>query len=173
MVRKDTFKTKRRPPPRWLVWLRLIVAVVIVGGALLGYRACFWQAGPPSDSPYVSLVKVIDGDTIRVQAWRGEELKVRLIGIDAPELGTAASFRAALSCAELLEGADAIRLEPEPTGPKDKYGRTLGWIWLEQAGGGEQLLQEELIRAGLVEIYRDAAGSKHYARLELAARHRE
>ena len=162
---------RSKSTPAWFVWLRVIVLLLFIGGGFIGWRACYW-ADRQADSPLVTLVKVVDGDTIRVRDAHGEELKVRLIGIDTPELGTAASFRSALRAAELLESAKSIRLEPEPTKPRDKYGRILGWVFIEMADGRELLLQEEIVKSGLADLYRDAAGSKYYTRLEMARRYR-
>ena len=165
---------RRKPtPPPWLAWLRLAVIVVIMGGGLLGYRACSgWQAGRVNGREVVQLVRVSDGDTIVVQPAWGDTVRVRLIGIDTPELGTAESFRSALFLAELLEGAAGLEIEAEPTKPRDKYGRTLAWVWVRTADGRELLAQEELINEGLAEIYRDAKGSKYFDRLLLVAQHR-
>jgi endonuclease YncB( thermonuclease family) len=153
----------------WFTWLRLLIAVLVLGGAFIGMRACptgcTWGGKQPSRQR-VSVIKVTDGDTIHVRDSRGVEIKVRLIGIDAPELGTAASFRSALYAAELVEGAREVWLEPDPGKPLDKYGRTLGWVFVVTPEGDELLLQEELIRAGLADLYRDAKGSKYYDRLE-------
>jgi endonuclease YncB( thermonuclease family) len=170
MVRSSGKQARRgRDAPRWFAWLRIIVVLVLVGGALFSYRACaiYFQRHAAGRQP-VTLVRVADGDTIVVRGGGGQETRVRLIGIDTPELGTAASFRSALFAAELLEDARRIELEPDPVQPRDKYGRTLGWIWLITPAGEELLLQEELLRAGLAELYRKAQGSKYYLRLELA-----
>jgi micrococcal nuclease len=169
---RGELKTKKKKLPPWLAWLRITVMLVIIIAGFAGWRTCYWNT-TPTNSQLVVLEKVIDGDTIRVRNLRGEELKVRLIGIDTPELGTAASFRSALKTAELLESARAIRLEPDPKTPRDKYDRVLGWVFYETEDGREHLLQEEIVRSGLADLYRDAAGSKYYARLELAARYQK
>lgn len=171
MSKSEDIKTGKKRYPAWLAWLRIGVMLVIILGGFAGWRTCYWER-PPDDSQHVALAKVVDGDTIRVRTMRGEELKVRLIGIDTPELGTAASFRSALKCAELLENAKSIRLEPDPETPRDKYGRILGWVFIETAEGNELLLQEEIVKSGLADLYRDAAGSKYYTRLEIARRYR-
>ncbi len=147
--------------------LRLVMAVIVIGTGLIGYRACGQMLSARRDAKYpATLVKVVDGDTIRVRDTRGEELKVRLVGIDAPELGTAASFKTALYAAEILEAARKIEIEPEPSKPEDKYRRVLAWVWITDEHGRVLLLQEELVKAGLCELYRDAKGSKYYGRLE-------
>lgn len=164
-------QSRRKAAPAWYTWLRLAVAVVVVGGGLLGWRACdgYFDRQQAGRQP-VRLIRVADGDTIVVQPVRGDEIRVRLIGIDTPELGTAASFRSALYTAEIVEQARAIELEIDPRQSRDKYGRALGWVWVTNADGAEILLQEELIRHGLAGIYRQAEGSKYFDRLLLAQR---
>ncbi len=81
------------------------------------------------------LVRVVDGDTI-VAEVNGEQIKVRLSGIDTPEsvgdykdnpefYGKEASAYAE----ELLDGK-TIWLE-EDVKPKDKYDRYLLYVWLK------------------------------------------
>jgi endonuclease YncB( thermonuclease family) len=166
--------SKRRPGRAWAV-VRLVIVVAFFAAGLAGYRACYlpWSAGRQQARFRVTLNKVVDGDTLRVTDGRGSEIKVRLVGIDAAELGSGASFRSALFVAEQLEAAERIELEPEPTKPKDKYGRSLAWVWVTDREGNTTLLQEEIVRHGLAELYRDARGSKYYGRLELAYRVRE
>ena len=165
---------KRSTGRAWAV-VRLIIVVVVFAAGLAGYRACYlpWSAGGQQARFPVTLSRVVDGDTLHVTDGRGERIKVRLVGIDAAELGSAESFRCALFVAERLEAAERIELEPEPTDPTDKYGRMLAWVWVTDREGHTTLLQEEIVSHGLAELYRDASGSKYYGRLELAYRIRE
>ncbi len=94
----------------------------------------------PADSVQVSpgmyrVVKVIDGDTLDVQAGE-EKLKLRLIGINTPEtvdprkpvecFGKEASNRA-----KTLLNNKEVKLEYDNSQDKlDKYGRTLAYIVL-------------------------------------------
>jgi micrococcal nuclease len=130
-------------------------ASVLTALLLSAAGAAGWWAlrGPALDAGVVELVRVSDGDTLVVEDSQGREQKVRLIGVDAPELGTAASFRCALQAAELLEGASRIRVEAEPSRPLDKYGRTLGWVWVTGRDGQELLLNAELIDSGNAEVF--------------------
>jgi len=166
-------RAKHKQQPAWFAALRIIVAVVIIGGGLLSYRACdgFGQK-TQQGRQVVKLVRVADGDTVVVQPAFGDSVRVRLMGIDTPELGNAASFESAHYLAVLLEDASKIELEIDPGKPRDKYGRALGWLWVTTKDGQELLAQEELINAGLAEIYRDAKGSLYFERLQLAERHR-
>jgi micrococcal nuclease len=81
-------------------------------------------------------VRVVDGDTVDVQFEDGSTDRLRLIGIDTPEVvdprkpvqcfGREASEHAR----ELLTG-QSVWIETDPTqGDRDVYGRLLAYIWL-------------------------------------------
>ncbi|MBI4089572.1 MAG: thermonuclease family protein [Candidatus Levybacteria bacterium] len=82
------------------------------------------------------VTKVVDGDTIKVLVNNKEET-VRLIGIDTPEVvdprKTVECFgiEASNKAKEILNGKN-VRLESDSTqGNKDKYGRLLRYVFLE------------------------------------------
>ena len=80
-----------------------------------------------SNKEQITLTKVIDGDTIKVIVG-GTEQSVRLIGLNAPEIG---DCRGDWSRSELekLLADQTILLESDTTqGEKDKYGRLLRYI---------------------------------------------
>jgi len=81
-------------------------------------------------------MRVVDGDTVDVQLDNGLTERVRLIGIDTPEVvdprkpvecfGREASAHAH----ELLDG-QSVSLETDPSqGARDVYGRLLAYVWL-------------------------------------------
>lgn len=93
---------------------------------------------PKIDSQYTyySVTEVVDGDTVKVNI-NGKIETLRLIGLDTPEtvdprkpvqcFGKEASNKGK----ELLTGKK-VRLEKDATqGDKDKYGRTLAYIYTE------------------------------------------
>src|SRR5262245_22032735 len=86
----------------------------------------------------VPLVRVVDGNTIRLGAER-----IRILGIDTPELGAArctAERRAAeVAKRRLTEIISGQELEIVRNG-KDRYGRTLAWIRVRGADVGEMLI---------------------------------
>lgn len=102
------------------------------------------------------ILRVIDGDTVevRVQAWIGHEIvtRLRLAGIDAPELNGACPSERALAArardrlAELASGEEAVLADIRP----DKYfGRVAGRLILPDGrDAGQILLAEALARAG-------------------------
>lgn len=87
----------------------------------------------------VEVVRVIDGDTIRVRL-EGQEYSVRYLGIDCPEDGAGAE-EARTANQRLLEG-QVVTVEMDAT-DTDEYGRLLRYVW-----AGERLVNAELVRLG-------------------------
>ena len=107
----------------------------VVFGALVALSGCAGDAVVPAGGGRgtpVPVVRVVDGDTIRVD--RGGEEMVRLIGIDAPEVGRyggeAQCFgeEAGRFLERLLDG-ERVRLETDSEW-LDRYGRTLAYVYL-------------------------------------------
>lgn len=106
-----------------------------------------------SDKEEVELVKCVDGDTATFNI-NGKNKKVRFLSIDTPEsvhpykeveeYGKDASE---YTC-NLLKNASTIELSYEENMKnKDKYGRILAWVWVN-----EELVQEKLISIGYAEV---------------------
>lgn len=102
---------------------------------------------------WVEVVKVVDGDTIKVKIDDKEE-SVRLIGIDAPELSD--SSQKGLKAFEAKEflinlvGDGKVRLETDETQDnRDIYDRLLRYVFLENG----KMVNEEMIKAGMAEEY--------------------
>jgi micrococcal nuclease len=87
------------------------------------------------------VVRISDGDTIRVRLASGREERVRYIGIDAPERGDCFSARATAFNARLVAGRE-VRLEPDAE-ERDRYGRLLAYVYAEGT-----FVNEELVRRG-------------------------
>lgn len=75
------------------------------------------------------VVAVADGDTITV-LHDFTPVKIRFIGIDAPEKKQAFGRLARQGMSELVFGRE-VRVEERK---KDRYGRTLGRVWVAAAG---------------------------------------
>lgn len=96
------------------------------------------------ESETVTVTKVIDGDTIVVADGR----HVRYLGIDTPEMDgfTAEERRLAREAKEMNSSLvlhKTIRLQYDSE-RKDKYGRTLAYIWVD-----DTLVNQVLVEAGL------------------------
>lgn len=100
--------------------------------------------------------RVVDGDTIKV-ANNGNQLTIRLVGIDAPE--TAHKKREpgqpfSQSATKFLAGLILKKIVEIKSYGQDRYGRTLGVVY---ANGMNVNL--EMIKAGLAEVYRGPPAS--------------
>jgi len=85
----------------------------------------------------IDLIKIIDGDTIegKIQETR---LKVRIVGYDAYELNEAKGLEAKAYLESVCSNAE-VYLEVDSVEPKDKYNRTLGYLWCRKQNQTEYL----------------------------------
>ncbi len=131
-----------------------VAATVLAAGVLAGclpYAREGQPVTPPSaNAETVTVARVVDGDTLLVTPSGRAPLRVRLIGVDTPEVvkpdtppacfGPEASTRT-----HTLADRATVRLELDPAvGRVDRYGRTLAYVWLPN----DQLLNEQLIIEG-------------------------
>lgn len=93
-----------------------------------------WKTG--EELFHVSLVRVVDGDTIVVEK-DNEEIKVRLIGINAAESvhsdeskNTEEGRIASEHLKEMLDAGDSLYIQYDVE-KQDIYGRTLAYVWLD------------------------------------------
>jgi len=101
----------------------------------------------PSAPILVSVVQIIDGDTIRVCCLAGREEKVRYIGVNTPEVhhptkGEEPGGREATAVNRQLVGGRQVRLELDVQ-ERDRYGRVLAYVYVDKV-----LVQEELVKLG-------------------------
>ncbi|MEM4383324.1 MAG: thermonuclease family protein [Candidatus Caldarchaeum sp.] len=87
----------------------------------------------------VVVLKVVDGDTLDVGLII--PIRVRLAGVDAPEVRTEKGANAKKFVEKVLEGAKIGEVRMVMVG-KDKYGRVLGTIEVRGKDLGEMLLEE-------------------------------
>ncbi|MGB4069262.1 MAG: thermonuclease family protein [Nitrospira sp.] len=85
------------------------------------------------------LVRVIDGDTIRVGSER-----IRIRGIDTPEMNEQAGPAAKQRLEELLRSG-SIRIEPRG---RDVYNRLLADVFVNEQNVAEILLNEGFSKVG-------------------------
>lgn len=88
-------------------------------------------AGPVKVTPAV-VTKVVDGDTIYV-SLNGREERVRFIGVDTPESTREIEpyGKEAFAYTRGRLAGKQVYLELD-VGERDKYGRLLAYVWLEQ-----------------------------------------
>lgn len=109
----------------------------------------------PAPSPNATVIKVIDGDTITVTSDTRGRLKVRLLGLDSPEVvkpdtpvqcfGPEASQFAHRT----LDGQRIALVSDSSQGNTDKYGRTLAFAFLPNG----QNFSVESVREGYAHAY--------------------
>lgn len=81
--------------------------------------------------------QVLDGDTVEVDGLG----RVRLVGVDTPEVGECGSRAAADRLAELVLGRD-VHLVAGGQGDTDRYGRLLRYVEVDGVDVGLVLVQE-------------------------------
>lgn len=105
---------------------------------------------------YVKKVtKVVDGDTIDVDIDLGFDIsfssRVRLAGIDTPESRTSDKMEKALGLEAKaylkheIDSAKSVVIKTEKMDSSEKYGRILGWVYLD---GSEVSINEKMIKDG-------------------------
>lgn len=127
---------------------------------------------PPAqlDGPY-PVTRVVDGDTLRISR-RGAEEKIRLIGVDTPELHDPRKpvqcyAQQASDYTKSLQGQQ-IYLETDPSQDSvDRYGRTLAYVWT----AGRQLVNYELVAAGYAHEYTYNTPYRYQAQFKAAQQH--
>jgi micrococcal nuclease len=106
------------------------------------------------------VVKVVDGDTIDVDIDLGFSIsffsRVRLAGIDTPESRTTNAKEKTLGLEvkeklkkELAAAKDVV-IKTEKPDSSEKYGRILGWVFLD---GADVSLNQKLINEGYAWTY--------------------
>jgi micrococcal nuclease len=101
------------------------------------------------------VLKVVDGDTIDVDIDLGFNIsytqRVRLAGIDTPESRTKDLKEKALGLEvkdklkKSIDAAKTVVVKTELPDSSEKYGRILGWVYLD---GDTRSLNEQLIEEG-------------------------
>ena len=101
------------------------------------------------------VTKIVDGDTIDVVIDLGFDIsfssRVRLAGIDTPESRTTDKAEQVLGLEvkehlkKLIDAAKVIVIKTEKMDSSEKYGRILGWLYLD---GAETSVNEALIAGG-------------------------
>ena len=101
------------------------------------------------------VIKVVDGDTIDVDLDLGFNIsytqRVRLAGIDTPESRTTDKAEKVLGLevkkhlTDLLKSANQIVIRTEKPDSTEKYGRILGWLFLD---GSHESVNTALIADG-------------------------
>jgi len=134
----------------WAVVFFMVVAVYS-----LHNRPIFAALRP--DTLSVRVVRVHDGDTVSVMMGRKTE-KVRLLGIDAPEMGQRPWGAKAKRYLEGLLSRSGWMVSMEfDIEKRDKYGRLLAYLWTKD----NTLLNLEMIQDGYAVLFTFPPNVKH------------
>jgi endonuclease YncB( thermonuclease family) len=101
------------------------------------------------------VARVIDGDTVEVS----NKEKIRLIGINAPEIGDKFGKEAKEFLSSLIEGR-VVKIEEYG---KDEYGRKLAFLFLE-----DRNINVEIVKSGFAHIFKINKVPKHVEELRKA-----
>jgi endonuclease YncB( thermonuclease family) len=137
-----------------MAWLRFPLGGLLFGGAL----CC------GGSETLQEIRRVVDGDTVDITSGlSGEaEERVRLIGVNAPELfspgkppacGAVAAREALVQYLGDRGGEVSLELDPL-TGTQDRYGRTLAYVWFEGRLINRRLIQDGWAKADRYHTYR-------------------
>jgi micrococcal nuclease len=153
-------------------WRRALLILAVMAAALLGGRLA--RGGDERPAPSSGrVVRVVDGDTIRVR-FGGTEERVRYIGVDTPETvkpGTPVQCygKAASAFNTQLVRARTVRLKFDAE-RRDRYGRLLAYVYREPDG---LFVNAELVRRGYAQpltIPPNVAHATEFRRLARTAR---
>lgn len=110
----------------------------------------------PSTFDQVTVRHVIDGDTLAVARGSGDQVSVRLIGMDTPE---SVAFDKERNCAEgvlasdhmkeLVAKGDTLWLQYD-TSQTDRYDRPLAYVWRELPSTAQEADNPAVIAAGML-----------------------
>lgn len=117
-----------------------------------------------SKDEYVKVTKVHDGDTVSVIINNNEE-RVRLIGIDAPEMGQGQwGKKAKRKLQDIIRKSDkTVRIELD-VDERDKYGRVLAYLWTKDM----KMINEEMVKSGYAFLYTIPPNVRYVERLKRA-----
>ena len=112
----------------------------------------------------VRVEKIYDGDTLAAFV-DGHFEKIRLIGIDAPELDQRPWGKKAKKCLEtLMAAADSMISLEYDLEQRDKYGRILAYIWTKDG----KMMNEEMLKKGCAVIFTIPPNIKYVERFRAA-----
>ena len=133
-------------------WGARPAAMCLLGVLILGATACepIAELEPAATTEAYTVAYVIDGDTIEVTTPEGEAERVRLLGINTPEVGRdgeagqCGGEAAAEQLEKLLPEGTAVQLVSDGRADnEDRYGRLLRYVETEDGTDAGALLLTE------------------------------
>lgn len=143
---------------------RLTTAAVLLSATLAGCEGAPSSTGADGAGGSTgtalrgTVERVVDGDTLRVRTGSAGTERVRLLGIDAPEVSETRTGSAQCGGAEALADlavrarrGTVVELETDPQQDRrDRFGRLLAYVRVPGTSG---TLQEQLLADGWARVY--------------------
>ena len=147
MIQNKLKRRRKRRIKNQLINPIVAISIAVVASALITINA---------PSLETTVVRVIDGDTIVVM-YRGEEERVRLIGIDTPENNEVGADKATIFTREMIEGAGSQVYLATSGNDRDQFGRLRRYVYLENPENSNDIipLNQMLLDAGHAVVWGD------------------
>jgi endonuclease YncB( thermonuclease family) len=145
-------------PRRLRVWYTLAAAVL---SAVVAATAPYCPATDAQGRPAWRVEMINDGDTVTLLDTAGQRVRVRLVGIDAPELDQPMGRESRAALAAKLAGG-IVRVEGDA---RDQHGRLLGTLRL-----ADRDLNREMVAEGWAWAFTGFADDDDLIAAESAAR---
>ena len=142
-----------------------VISVLLIACIFFLYGAKGASSENPGKDPFtVHVEKIYDGDTIAAFV-NGQFQKIRLIGIDAPEMEQRPWGGKAKECIEAFIRTTASKISLEhDLERRDKYGRVLAYVWTQDG----KMINEEMLRKGCAVLFTVPPNVKYAGRLRAA-----
>jgi micrococcal nuclease len=150
---------------------RLGVKVFLLCACALGGVAAGHATSSASAPLTASVTRIVDGDTLVARLGSGRTERVRLLGIDTPEVGTCYAAQATAAARTLALGRKVRLVGDSTQAVRDRYSRLLAYVVLP--GGVD--LGRTLVARGAAKVYvydRPFARVSGYRSAETSARDR-
>lgn len=132
--------------PRRLLGLALLVFPVVAVVSLLQEPSP--STVPPVPATTLRDVYAVDGDTIAARDNGGAGIRIRLLGIDAPEHGECGFLEATDGLTALLQAGASVEFTHDlAADQQDRYGRLLGYVAVDGNDAGLSLIDDGLVAA--------------------------
>lgn len=110
------------------------------------------------------VIGITDGDTIIVLTKDKKQVKIRLEGIDCPEMKQDFGTKAKQATSDRCFGK---QVSIHKSGV-DRYGRTLAYVYV-----GDKCINKELLKLGMAWHFKKYNGDQELAQLEILAREKK
>ena len=120
--------------------IKIIIVIFLLVSSFIGYYNLTGKTIYSEEQVYVS--RAVDGDTVDSSIG-----KIRLLGINTPEKKMPYYSEAKEFLKNLTEGK-TVKVVKIEGNTRDKYGRMLGYIFIE-----DLFVNEEILKAGMANLY--------------------